>query len=180
MEDKLLVWQLKRGSRSALRRIYEKYRSDLLRIASGLLLERAQAEDAVHDVFATFVESCRHFQLTGSLRGYLVACVANRARNINRSKTRRTAIELRGTQGSVPDSKRPGEWIANNEEFQRVCKAMGKLPYEQREAVALRVQGGMKFREIACHQQTSVKTALSRYRYGMEKLHSLLQEGSSQ
>jgi len=179
LEDKLLVWKLKRGSRSALRRIYEKYRSDLLRIASGLLVETTDAEDVVHDVFASFVESCRHFRLTGSLQGYLVICVANRARNINRSKARRTTIELKGTQGSVSDSKRPDEWIVNDEEFQRVCRAMGKLPYEQREVVALRVQGGMKFREIACHQETSVKTALSRYRYGMEKLHCLLQEGSS-
>ena len=81
-----LVWKLKRGSRSALRRIYEKYRSDLLRIAAGLLVETANAEDVVHDVFAFFVESCRHFQLTGSLRGYPVICGANRARNRNGSR----------------------------------------------------------------------------------------------
>jgi len=174
LEDKYLVWKLKHGSRSALRRIYEKYRSDLLRVASGLLVETAEAEDVVHDVFASFVESCRHFQLTGSLQGYLVTCVANRARNMNRSKARQAMIERKRTQGRVADVKRPDEWIVNDEEFQRICKAMGKLPYEQREVVALRVQGAMKFREIACHQQTSVKTALSRYRYGMEKLRAVL------
>ena len=80
MEDSLLIWKLKRGNRDALRQIYEKYRSDLLRVASGLLSEATQAEDTVHDVFVVFVESCRHFKLTGSLRSYLVTCVANRAR----------------------------------------------------------------------------------------------------
>ena len=128
MEDRLLVWKLKRGSRSALRRIYEKYRSDLLRVASGLLVEKTQAEDVIHDVFAFFVESCRHFQLTGSLRGYLVTCVANRARNINRSKARQATTELKGTPRSVSDLKRSDEWIVNDEEFQRICVALGKLP----------------------------------------------------
>ena len=70
--------------------------------------------------------------------------------------------------------KRPDEWLVHDDEFQRVHEAMGKLPYEQREVVALRAQGDMKFREIAQLQGTSVKTALSRYRYGMEKLQLVL------
>ncbi len=37
LEDKLLVWKLRRGNRDALRVIYEKYRDDLLRIAAGAL-----------------------------------------------------------------------------------------------------------------------------------------------
>jgi RNA polymerase sigma-70 factor (ECF subfamily) len=178
LEDKLLVWMLKRGSQAALRRIYEKYRSNLLRIASGLLVEKADAEDSVHDVFASFVESCRDFELTGSLQGYLIRCVANRARNINRTRARQATIKLKGTQERISDSRRPDEWFVNDEEFKRICEAMGKLPYEQREVVALRVQGAMKFKDIARHQETSIKTTLSRYLYGMDKLRILLQEGS--
>jgi RNA polymerase sigma-70 factor (ECF subfamily) len=51
---------------------------------------------------------------------------------------------------------------------------MTQLPYEQREAIVLHIQGPMKFKEIAKLQQTSVKTVLSRYRYGMNKLRSIL------
>ncbi len=51
---------------------------------------------------------------------------------------------------------------------------MAQLPYEQREAVVLHLQGAMKFKEIAEIQETSVKTALSRYRYGLDKLRSIL------
>jgi DNA-directed RNA polymerase specialized sigma24 family protein len=65
-----------------------------------------------------------------------------------------------------------------NDEFQRANEAMGRLPYEQREVVALRIQGAMKFKDIARLQETSIKTALSRYGYGMDKLRVLLQEGS--
>ena len=55
LEDKLLVWKLKRGSRQALRCIYEKYRDDLLRLSAALLNETSVAEDIVHDVFIAFV-----------------------------------------------------------------------------------------------------------------------------
>jgi RNA polymerase sigma-70 factor (ECF subfamily) len=51
---------------------------------------------------------------------------------------------------------------------------MTQLPYEQKEAVILHIQGKMKFREIAKLQQTSIKTTLSRYSYGLKKLRSIL------
>jgi DNA-directed RNA polymerase specialized sigma24 family protein len=51
---------------------------------------------------------------------------------------------------------------------------MAQLPYEQREAVILRIQGRMKFREIAKVQGTLIKTTLSRYSYGLNKLRSML------
>ncbi len=180
LEDKLLVWKLKRGSRDALQWIYDKYRHDLLRLAGALLTEKSQAEDVVHEVFASFVESCQSFELTGSLQGYLKTCVANRARNWNRDRARHATKGLDSIEERVSDLKRPDEWIVQDDEFQRVTEAMGKLPCEQREVVALRIQGALKFKDIAQLQETSIKTALSRYGYGMDKLRVILQEGSKQ
>jgi RNA polymerase sigma-70 factor (ECF subfamily) len=176
LEDKLLVWKLRRGSKDALRVIYEKYRDDLLRVAAGLLREKSQAEDAVHDVFAAFVSASSNFTLTGSLRGYLTTCVANKARNINRTMFRQRTVSLDELEPAVSNMKRPDEWIIYDEQFQQICDAMSQLPCEQREAVVLHIQGAMKFREIAKLQETSVKTALSRYRYGLNKLRSLLND----
>ena len=51
---------------------------------------------------------------------------------------------------------------------------MVTLPYEQREAVTLRLHADMKFREIARHQNVSIKTVLSRYQYGLDKLRVIL------
>lgn len=174
VEDKLLIWKLRRGSRDALCRIYEKYRDDLLRMAAGLLNETSAAEDIVHDVFVAFVRSAGQFQLTGSLRGYLARCVANRVRNLNRSKQRQQNISLDEIEPMTSNLKRPEQWIIYDEEFRQLNSAMGQLPYEQKEAVILHIQGRMKFREIAKLQETSVKTTLSRYRYGLNKLRSVL------
>ena len=174
LEDKLLIWKLRRGSTNALCRIYEKCRDDLLRIAAGLLKERSEAEDVVHDVFIAFVDVSGSFTLTGSIRGYLTTCVANKARNLNRAKFRQRTVSLDEVEPTVSNLKRPDQWIICDEEFQQLCNAMAQLPYQQREAVVLHLQGAMKFKEIAEIQETSVKTALSRYRYGLDKLRSIL------
>jgi DNA-directed RNA polymerase specialized sigma24 family protein len=40
----------------------------------------------------------------------------------------------------------------------------------------LHLRGGMKFREIAGLQGISINTAKSRYRYGLQKLRTLLSD----
>ncbi|MCH9022736.1 MAG: sigma-70 family RNA polymerase sigma factor, partial [Planctomycetes bacterium] len=144
LEDKLLIRKLRRGNKDALRAIYEKYRDDLLRIAAGLLTEQSEAEDVVHDVFTAFVSASRNFTLTGSLKGYLATCVANKARNLNRTKFRRRTVSLNDFESTVSNRKRPDEWILYNEQFQQLCDAMAQLPYEQREDVVLHIKGALK------------------------------------
>ena len=91
IEDTVLLWKYKRGSKDALHRIYEKYRSDLLTLAVNLLCDTNSAEDVVQDVFVSFVQSVEKFRLTGSLKGYLATCVANRSQ----MKQKRPAQHLR-------------------------------------------------------------------------------------
>lgn len=94
LEDKLLIWKFNSGNRNALRGIYEKYKDDLVTLAAALLIDVSSAEDIVHDVFVSFIESSRKFRLTGSLKGYLATCVANNAQNKNKTKPTRSSIAL--------------------------------------------------------------------------------------
>ncbi|UCG58721.1 MAG: sigma-70 family RNA polymerase sigma factor, partial [Phycisphaerales bacterium] len=94
LEDKLLVWKFKRGSREALRLIYEKYERDLLTLAANLLDNCSDAEDVVQDVFVSFARLADEFHLTGSLRGYLATCVVNRVRDHYRTRKRRPTVAL--------------------------------------------------------------------------------------
>jgi len=50
MEDQLLKWKLRQGSKEALAQVYEKYVDSMLTLAMGLLNNRAAAEDVVQDV----------------------------------------------------------------------------------------------------------------------------------
>jgi RNA polymerase sigma factor (sigma-70 family) len=173
MEDKLLIWKFKHGSSDALCRIYEKYEDYMLTSAINLLNDLSSAEDVVHDVFVSFSQSADKLRLDGSLKGYLTTCVVNLARDkIRAAQRHRLSLEKMNPVSS--DSKQPSDSIIGNEELQRLSCAMTQLPYEQREVIVLHLRGGMAFKAIAKSQGVSINTIQSRYRYGLDKLRSLL------
>ena len=174
MEDKQLVLKCKRGSPDALERIYQKYKADLLILAMALLNDKSAAEDVLHDVFVTFVQSLEKFRLTGSLKGYLLTCVANRARNANKAKHQSVGLDQVGSFCSHSDE--PTNSMICNEQLQQLSRAMAQLPYDQREVVLLHHQAPMTFRAIAESLGISNNTAKSRYRYGLDKLRLILDE----
>ncbi|UCG59795.1 MAG: sigma-70 family RNA polymerase sigma factor [Phycisphaerales bacterium] len=173
LEDKLLVLKCRWGSTDAMCRIYLKYKDYLLTLAKGLLSEQAEAEDVVHDVFVSFARVVGQFHLTGSLSSYLATCVSNLARDKARARMRRTGAPapVRPAVRSICD---PQQRAIETEELTQLRQAMSQIPYEQREVVMLHLKGGMKFREIAKLQGLSVSTTYGRYRYGLDKLRSLL------
>ena len=173
MQDRLLIWRFKCGSSDALCRIYEKYEDDMLTFAVSLLNDVSAAEDAVHDVFVSFAQSAEKIRLKGSLKGYLLTCVANLARDRIRARNR-NVTGLAKAEPVRPDSHEPSELLICDEEVRRLTHAMAQLPYEQREVIALRLRGEMTFRAIAKSRNVSINTVQSRYRYGLEKLRSLL------
>ena len=175
MEGKLLVLRCKRGSREALARIYEKYKTDLLVLSMALLNDAGAAEDVVHDVFLSFAQAIERFYLTGSLRSYLLTCVANRARNINKAKHRQ-GVDVSPAESVGSDSDGPPELMICNEQLKQLSDAMAQLPYDQRGVVMLHFQAAMTFRKIAKSLDISVNTAKSRYRYGMDKLRRILDD----
>ena len=173
LEDKILVFRFNRGSRDALRRIYEKYKNDLLGLAIALLNDVSLAEDVVADIFVSFAQSAGAFRLTGSLKSYLSTCTANRARDMNRTMSRvDTGLEAASDVSSKADG--PQCLAILSEESQRLIDLLSRLPYDQAESVVLHLHHGLKFREIAKSQSVSINTIQSRYRYGLEKLRSML------
>jgi len=174
LEDKLLLWRFKRGNREAFRLIYEKYADALLTLAANLLNDKADAEDVVQDVFISFVQSWQKFHLRGSLKGYLATCVANRSRDYLRKDRRRQTLTVNKAEQTTTVVKSPVQLVVRSEQLQKLSHAVAELPYEQREVIVLRLHGEMRFRQIAGLQNISIKTAQSRYRYGLEKLRSIL------
>ena len=175
MIDRLLVARCRQGNRDALRRIYEKYRDDVLILAIALSHDVDLAEDAVHDVFVAFARNIASFRLTGNLKAYLAKCVANRVRDLMRAqRSRDRAIEAERACPASPDTNDPGRLIVCSEELQLLSSALIELPHEQREVIVLRMHGRMRFRSIAKSLDISVNTVKGRYRYGIRKLRSIL------
>jgi len=173
LEDKLLLLKFKRGSPDALRRIYEKYKDDLLALAIALSNDRAAAEDVLHDVFISFAQYAEKLRLRSSLKSYLSSCIANRVRNLKHAKSQQT-VQLDLVENISKDCDRPDRLAISAELCRRIEQAMAQLPYDQREVIILHLQSGMRFKAIAESQDVSINTIQSRYRYGLDKLRSLL------
>jgi RNA polymerase sigma-70 factor (ECF subfamily) len=174
VEDKWLIWKFKLGSTEALRTIYEKYKNDLLKLAVALTNDVNTAEDVVQDVFLSFAQSAKKIRLAGNLKTYLATCIVNRIRNAVRDRQRHETADIKNADCTAVDEQGPERWAILSEELELLSKALAQVPYEQREVIGLYMQGGMTFRQIAKMQNASINTVQGRFRYGMDKLRSVL------
>jgi RNA polymerase sigma factor (sigma-70 family) len=180
IEDRLLLWRFKNGNEDALCRIYEKYRTRLLKLANALSIDKDLAEDVVQDVFVSFAQSAKRLRISGNLRAYLATSVANRVRNRFRDDRSKQYASLDSAEAIASAARTPQQWVTYSEDMRKVNEALEQLQYEQREVVLLHVHGGMKFKAISQLQKVSINTVQSRYRYAVEKLRAILKEQMSE
>lgn len=177
-EDGELVERLERGDRAALRRIYEKYRGDLLRLGGCIMANWADAEDCLHDLFVSLAANRAHVRPGGNLKGYLVTAMANRSRDrLRRKKHEHPPGTVAGGPELVDGEPTPAAALIGREKDEQLFRAIGLLPLEQRTVISLRLHGELTFEEIAELEKASHNTIRSRYRYALDKLRSSLSAG---
>ena len=170
LREKKLIQQMKSGDKDALRILYVEHKDFLLALANALLHDRPLAEDVLHDVFVNFTRNIGDFKLTGSLKAYLSACAANQARTLLRRRKIRAATDFT-TEPQAEEMPCP---VESQETANQIRTHLAALPDDQREAVLLRIKAELPFKEIARIQEVSISTVQGRYRYGIDKLRSLL------
>jgi RNA polymerase sigma-70 factor (ECF subfamily) len=166
-----LTSRLARGREDAFAALYDRFGASLFRVARLLLGSREEAEDAVQEVFVGLVRARRTLAGVENIRAYLFAA-------LRRAAARRAACRKRERAVSIEDVDEPAtaEPCKQSERAVRLELALRALPPEQRELVALKVDGSLTFAEIAAVLGISPNTAASRYRYALEKLRTALQE----
>jgi RNA polymerase sigma-70 factor, ECF subfamily len=171
-QDKRVVRRIRMGDKEALKALYQTHREDLYLLAYAMLRDGHLAEDVVHDIFVSFVQNVRTLNLKSSLKSYLATSAANRARDILR-KRKFSPVDIE----SCPEPatmNNPAAQAENSELSDNILKGLTSLPSEQCEAVLLRVRNDMSFGQIARLQNIPIPTAQGRYRYGLDKLRSML------
>jgi len=160
------------GNKGALEALYQAHKEDLYLLACTMLQDRHAAEDIVHDVFVSLVQNVRTLELKSSLKAYLATSTANRARDILR-KRKFAAADME----SCPEpqiTQAPALEIENRELHGKLVEGFASLPPEQSEAILLRIRSDLSFRQIAEFLNIPLSTAQGRYRYGLDKLRSML------
>jgi RNA polymerase sigma-70 factor (ECF subfamily) len=128
----------------------------------------ADAEDAVQDAFVRFWR--RQRSLPGEPMALLLTSIRRAALDSGRSRSRRTARETEagGSEPLFEPLCEPGS--AGDDRRSAIEDALGRLPPDQREVLALKIWGGLTFSQIAQHLEIPPNTAASRYRYALAVL----------
>ena len=152
--------------RHAIEQIYEERRQGLFTLALAITRCPARAEDAVQDAFARLWKS--QARPDGDLVPYVFAAVRNAALDqVRRQEPTATAEPASVFNGLVSD---PASEAITAEEHGLLRQAVDALPEPEREAVVMRVYGGLTFDEMARALGEPLQTVASRYRRALEKL----------
>jgi len=137
--------------------IVREYEGPLTLYATRLLSDVQRGQDVVQDTFLKLWQADRK-HVDGHVRQWLYTVCRNRALDIRRKERRMKMLEA---QESITDSNRDvagriGPGGTDDEPVCSVLAAVGALPERQQEAVRLKFQGGLSYREIADVMDTTV------------------------
>jgi RNA polymerase sigma-70 factor, ECF subfamily len=160
------------SERRQMEAFYREYAPRLTAYARSFGTGNGHApEDVVQEVFLGLIRNRAEICEPSALP-FLFRAVRHRLLNLQRSAGRRQKHERQRAAGtSCVFEVEPGR----EEETARLEAALARLPDEQREVVVMRIWGGMTLQQAAEVQEVPLKTAASRYDYGLRKLKAMME-----
>jgi RNA polymerase sigma factor (sigma-70 family) len=177
-EDAALVGRVVGGDQRALGALYDRYGRPAWSLARRICADDGLAEDVVQEVFLAFWRDPARFDAArGSFGTWLLTLVHHKAVDAVRKESavrRRTVPAEESDERTAPagpgaDQDALGAVVAG-----QVRDALGDLPREQREALALAYYGGYTQREVATLTGVPLGTVKSRMFTGLARLRSAL------
>jgi RNA polymerase sigma-70 factor (ECF subfamily) len=169
-----LLLGLAAGQEQAFAVLYDRFAARLYRVALAVLGRTEDAEDTVQEVFMAMVRSRERLTEVRDLEAYVFTALRRAAARCAARRARQPFTSDAAASEAVARNQRAGPSHPHGERLQRALRA---LPSEQREVIALRIDGELTFSQIAQVMGISINTAASRYRYALEKLRRALEGG---
>ena len=171
--DDQLVALFRAGSDDAFRAIHDRYRVRLLAYSAQMLGgSRADAEDALQDVFVRAHQALRANRQPIMLRAWLYRIAHNRCVDQLRRPPPVPSEIMPGAQLALSRGARhdPPTEAERNEDLRHLVADVHSLPEQQRSALLMRELQGLSYEELGCALGVSVagvKSLLLRARGGV-------------
>ncbi|MBN2593705.1 MAG: sigma-70 family RNA polymerase sigma factor [Sedimentisphaerales bacterium] len=170
LPDNTLPAALARNDPAAVEMLWERYADDLFAYLLVVLCSRHDAEDVLQTVFVKIAQKRNRLAKARHLDAYVFRIARNEAsRFIEHRKRKRTAQAVNDTWLTVTEEQPEPIDLAEH-----IQAALARLPEQQREVVVMKIYRQKTFLEISRLLGLSQNTVSSRYRYGIEKLRTLL------
>jgi RNA polymerase sigma-70 factor (ECF subfamily) len=170
-DELTLIQGAQAGDKQAFAVLVERYWERLYRWLYHLTHDRHAAEDLTQESFLRAFSRLASFQAGTNFQAWLFRIAFNALAN-----QRRAARRVRQSfPDNLPGPERgPAETAMTREAFQRLTRAVGRLPTDYRAAFLLRIEGELSFREIAGVLNISEETARWRVFKARQKLLDIM------
>ena len=166
-----------RGDADAYEELVQLHQGIAFRTALLVCGNAADAEEAAQDAFVKAYRALGRFRRGAPFRPWLLAIVANEARNRRRSAGRRGALDLRlATEVSGDAAPSPEASAAAKERREELLAALRTLREEERQVVACRFLLDLSEDETAAALGIRRGTVKSRQSRGLAHLRTVLEE----
>jgi len=162
--------QLATGDPDAFAALYDRLALRLLNTARTMTDSLPDAEDTVHDLFVELARSRDRLARVTDLDAYIFTML----RHAVSRRHRRRDVDRRAIAAVGRRHAEAGRFMARPAGMpdDELTAAMATLPPAQREVLALKIDGGLTFAEIAAVIGVSINTVAGRYRLAIEKLRA--------
>ena len=156
-------------------KIYDQFGERMYHYLSIKLGSAQDAEDILQEVFYRLMKNPLRLRFVRDPSAYLFRAARNEALRLltRRASDRRYFARTLELQDVLRESLTE----ADRDERDRAARALAGIPEEQREVLVLKLYEDLTFKEIASICGLSLNTAASRYRYGLEKVREIMEEG---
>jgi RNA polymerase sigma-70 factor (ECF subfamily) len=174
-EDRALVEQALAGNEGAFEDLVRKYQRPIYYLALRFAREEQAAADLGQTTFLKAFQGLQGFRGQSSFKTWLYRIAINLCKNYLRDHGKKKEDSL--GEMDPPSTANPLRELIEHESQALLVQAWGKLPEKQRMTVVLKVQEGMKYREIAEVMGCSVGTIKANFHHACTRLRAMLQEG---
>lgn len=157
----------------ALEDLYDRYAGAALALAARILGDRSEAEDVLQTIMTrVWRDAGRYDPSRGSPAAWLLSWVRNGAidRLRRREASRRAMLQ---SADAAPDPAADAG-PDGSEEREKLARAVGDLPSDQRQVIELAYFEGLSQTQIAQRLGEPLGTVKTRVRLGMNKLRQAL------
>jgi RNA polymerase sigma-70 factor (ECF subfamily) len=180
IDDETLLRLIASAHPDALGELYDRYGRLVYSVAYNTTADPSLAEEITQDTFLRVWQRAESFNAqTGRVASWLASIARHRAIDLYR-RGRARGEERTTLLDDLPDFELAddAEDVEANVEIeqnrQQVRRALGQLPAEQRQALALAYFRGLTQEQIAQTLELPLGTVKTRIRLGMQKLRQVL------
>lgn len=170
-EDLMMDWA--NGKGDAFEALYSRYRAPLYRYVLRLAGNDATAYDLYQGSWEKVIRARKTYRPNAPFRAWLFRVAHNHV--MDHFRRSRPENEL-DTERLAADSDGPEERMDCERREARLRAAVAELPEKQRDALLLKLDGGLDLQTIAEVLGVNRETAKSRLRYAVARLKQALSE----